>query len=562
MLTELYVEHFVLIDSLRLKFGRGLHVFTGETGAGKSLLLDATRFVLGQRASSGSIQRGADKALVEAVFEVADKPHVISQLAEWDIDVEDDMVIVSRTLYANGRSSCRVNGRNVTVQMLRSLGDALVEMQGQHESQSLLTSRYQRTLLDLFGKHTSLSHATADAYRTWRKRQEDLDQAQLSEGERARQIDILQFQINEIESADITPGEEDEVRAERSRLLAFGKLKGHLDILTAALEDPMYGAVTQLATAEGEIDEVIRQVPEAEEIRTLLQNARVNTEEAAFTLSKVASKMEADPDRLEEIENRLVVIRSLTRKYGPTSEEILTHLQNCKQSLRELMDHDALVESLELEVQQHKKRFLELAGKLHKARVRASKTLKDEVQNRLHHLHMNDARFEIKVSADEANTSENGYDEVEFLFSGNPGEPLMSLQKVASGGELSRTLLALKVVVADLEQVDTLIFDEIDAGVSGEAAYRVAKMLRELGRDRQVLCVTHAAQVAAAGHEHFQIVKNMVDGRAKTEVVPLSDVDRRDEVGRLLGAVVSDDTAFKHADALLESFRKDSITHV
>ncbi|MFB5191161.1 DNA repair protein RecN [Alicyclobacillus fastidiosus] len=561
MLTELYVENFVLIDSLRLEFGRGLHVFTGETGAGKSLLLDATRLALGGRASAASIQRGADHALVEAVFEVEANTPAARILADWEVDLDENTVIVSRSLYVNGRSTCRVNGRTVTVQMLKTLGDALVEMQGQHESQAMLTSRYQRTLIDLYGQHLDLVESTALSYRRVREARERLEAAQVSERERAQQIDILQFQIQEIEAADVTAGEEESLRAERQRLVAFEKFQSHVDEILSALEDPMHGAIAQLSVALHGAAELSIKVSDLEQVHEMISAAKANAEEAAFTTSKFASRLDVDPSRIQEIEDRLVAIRTLTRKYGPTLDDVLSHLMTSKAALNALMKHDEVIDACREELRDAQQAYLRLAERLSRARQEAAKRLQVQVQARLHDLHMNDARFEVSVTSDPDQWMEDGVDLVEFLFSGNPGEALAPLQKVASGGELSRTLLALKVVVADLEQVDTLIFDEIDAGVSGEAAQRVATMLRALGEHRQVLCVTHSAQVAAAGHEHFQIVKEMLDGRAHTVILGLDFTSRRDEIGRLLGAGVSDDTALRHADALLESFRKDTIAH-
>ncbi|EPZ48938.1 DNA repair protein RecN [Alicyclobacillus acidoterrestris] len=561
MLTELYVENFVLIDSLRLQFGRGLHVFTGETGAGKSLLLDATRLVLGGRASASAVQRGADNAYVEAVFEVPAKTLAANLLANWGIETEDGTVILSRTLYANGRTTCRVNGRTVTVQMLKSLGDALVEMQGQHESQTMLTTRYQRTLVDLYGKHEDLVDAVAQAYRQVRGAREQLAKAQVSERERAQQMDILQFQIAEIEAAGVEPGEEEALRAERQRLLAFAKLQTHIDALLSALEDPRVGAIAQLAAAYEESAVLSTKVSELTGIDEMIASARANVEEAAFTTNKFASRLQVDPNRLQEIEDRLANIRALTRKYGPTLDEVFAHLATSKEALQELVKHEETIAAYEDEVRVAENRYLELAGRLTTARERAAKRLQAEVQARLHELHMVDAQFVVSVERRPEEWSEDGQDVVDFLFSGNPGETLAPLQKVASGGELSRTLLALKLVVADIDEVETLIFDEIDAGVSGDAALRVAQMLRTLGRDRQVLCVTHSAQVAAAGHAHFQIVKETLAGRAKTTVAKLGSTARKEEIGRLLGAGVSDDTALRHAQALLESFRKDTMAH-
>lgn len=560
MLTELYVEHFVLIDALRLQFGQGLHVFTGETGAGKSLLLDATRLVLGGRANSSSIQRDAHHALVEAVFGIDEDSLSAKLLHEWEMDVQEGVVVLSRTLYRTGRTTCRVNGRTVTVQMLKTLGDTLVEMQGQHESHALLTEKYQKTLLDLYGRHQTLCREVADVYHKWKEATQVLKEAQVSERERAQQMDMLRFQIDEIERANVEPGEEDKIRDERQRLVAYGKLRTHLDSALLALEDTTKGAIAQLGVAETEVAEIVRRVRASEDIVGMLNTARANAEEAAFTLSRFVSSMDADPERLERLEDRLAILRSLMRKYGPSVEDVLSHLAQSEDELKQLLDYDQFIESHQQEVATHKSAYMVKSEELFSARLAAAATLQNEVELRLQQLRMGDVRFSVAVSHDENVMSEDGSDKVEFLFSGNPGEPLHSMQKVASGGELSRTLLALKVVVADLEQIDTLIFDEIDTGVSGDAALRVAELLRSLGRNRQVLCVTHSAQVSAAGHKHFQISKAAVGERVRTEVISLDDTARTQEVGRLLGAGISDNTAFQHAKALLTSFTKDAVS--
>lgn len=560
MLTELYVEHFVLIDALRLQFGQGLHVFTGETGAGKSLLLDATRLVLGGRASTSAIQRDASHALVEAVFEVNDDSLTAEILREWEIEPQEGIVIVSRTLYKTGRTTCRVNGRTVTVQMLKTLGDTLVEMQGQHESHALLTEKYQRTLLDLYGRHQTLCREVADAYRSYKETVALWQNAQVSERERAQQIDMLEYQINEIENANIETGEEDHIREERQRLIAFGKLRTHLDTALSALEDASNGAIAQLGVAQAEADELFRRIKSSDDVGLMLNTAKANAEEAAFTLSRFASSMEADPKRLEEIEDRLAILRGLMRKYGPSTADVLSHLSESKDQLMQLRNLDQLIDSYQQQVAEHKLVYQRKSGELYRARLEAAETLQNEVELRLQQLRMVDVRFSVSVTHDEGAMSDDGSDKVAFLFAGNPGEPLQSMQRVASGGELSRTLLALKVVVADLERIDTLIFDEIDTGVSGDAALRVAELLRSLGQHRQVLCVTHSAQVSAAGHEHFQISKDAVGDRLQTNVQSLNPKSRAHEVGRLLGAGISDTTALQHAEALLTSFTKNTVS--
>ncbi|WP_281758847.1 DNA repair protein RecN [Alicyclobacillus hesperidum] len=555
LLIELYVRNFVLIDELRLTFGKGLHVFTGETGAGKSLLFDATRAVLGARVSSQIVQVGADNALIEAVFAVGRNSACEELLEQWGIDY-DDVLVVSRTVYTSGRSQCRINGRAATVQMLRQVGQTLVEMQDQHESVALVTPVYQRRLLDLYGRHGEFLDATASAYIAWQSLVRELAQTQVTERERAQQIDMCRFQIEEIERVGVVAGEDDELREERQRLLAAQKLRGHVDVLANSLDDPRSGAIAQLTIAEQEAAELAERVQEFGQIHEFIVAAKIQVEEAAFTVSRYAGRLDVDPSRLAQIEDRLAQLRGLTRKYGATAAEIAEYLQRMKMKLAELESHEQRLATLEEQVTVMETQYIEAARRLHDARVETAKRLQVRVNEALHRLQMTDAQCEIAVRWQDSARSEDGMDDIQFLFRANRGQPLLPLQKVASGGELSRTLLAVKVVVADIEQIETLVFDEIDTGVSGDAAQRVAELLRELGSDKQVLCVTHSPQLAAAGHVHFEIHKEVVANATSTRVRQLEERERALEIGRLLGAGVSDETAVRHARALLESFRR------
>lgn len=557
MLQELYVRHFVLIDELRLHLDRGLHVLTGETGAGKSLVLDATRAILGGRIPGQVIAPGASSAIVEAVFDVTVNDAAQKLLEAWGIDHGGEIVI-SRTFQANGRAQNRVNGRSVTVHMLRELGDTLVELQDQHESIALMTSAYQRRLLDLYGQHEDLAAACAQAYRAWQEAVSAWREAQVSERERAQQIDLYALQVRELEEARLSPGEEDALRAERDRLKREQQVAESLGQMASLLDDGARGAISRLQEAERLAAALSPSSDRALEIAKLLESARVHAEEASFTLHRWLTRLSHDPARLEEIEERLALIRRLSRKYGSTTEEMLAHLERARAQLEAWTKHEERLVELEAEVVRREAAYREVAERLHEARVRAARSLAEAISRSLVRLSMAHAECEIEVHRREDAPSEHGLDEIRFLFRANPGQPSMPLQKVASGGELSRMLLAVKVVIANLERTDTLVFDEIDQGVSGEAALRVAEMLRELGEEKQVLCVTHSPQVAAAGHVHYLVVKRSDDGRTTSRVERLDEAGRIEEIGRLLGSDLSDETARVHARALLESFRSQS----
>ncbi|WP_206830994.1 DNA repair protein RecN [Alicyclobacillus fructus] len=557
MLQELYVRHFVLIDELRLHLDRGLHVLTGETGAGKSLVLDATRAILGGRVPGALPASGAEPAVVEAVFDIAENDAAQLLLESWGIDHAGEIVI-SRTFHANGRAQNRVNGRSVTVQMLRELGDTLVELQDQHESMALMTSPYQRRLVDLYGQHADLAASCAEAYRMWQDALRRLREAQVSERERAQQVDLYALQVRELEEARITPGEEDQLRAERDRLKREQQVAESLAQIASLLDDGAGGAIGRLQAAERIADTLSSASDRAAEIASLLETARVHAEEASFTLHRFLSRVSHDPARLEQIEERLALIRRLSRKYGSTTEEMLAHLERARAQLQAWTNHEERLAELEAEVAQRESSYRELAEQLHEARVRAARSLAEAITRSLRRLAMVHAECEIDVRRREDAPSEHGLDDIRFLFRANPGQPLMPLQKVASGGELSRMLLAVKVVIANLERTDTLVFDEIDQGVSGEAALRVAELLRELGQEKQVLCVTHSPQVAAAGHVHYLVAKESNANRALSRLERLDENGRIQEIARLLGSDLSDETARVHARALLESFRSQS----
>jgi len=556
MLQELYVRHFVLIDELRLQLDRGLHVLTGETGAGKSLVLDATRAILGGRVA-GPMASNGSPALVEAVFDVQANEAAERLLASWGIDHSGE-IVVSRTFHSNGRAQNRVNGRSVTVQMLRELGDTLVELQDQHESIALMTASYQRRLLDLYGQHEELAASCADAYRAWQDAVRQWREAQVSERERAQQIDLYALQVRELEEAGLRAGEEDELRAERDRLKREQQIAESFAQMAALLDDGKSGAIARLHEAERMAAALSTSSDRTEEIAKLLETARVHAEEASFTLHRFLSRVSHDPARLDEIEERLALIRRLSRKYGSTTEEMLAHLERARAQLDAWSKHEDRLAELEAEVERREAAYRDIAERLHEARVRAARSLGEAISHSLARLSMAHAECEIEVRSRVDAPSEHGWDEIRFLFRANPGQPLMPLQKVASGGELSRMLLAVKVVIANLERTDTLIFDEIDQGVSGEAALRVAEMLRELGQEKQVLCVTHSPQVAAAGHVHYLVAKESDAERAISRVTRLDDDGRIDEIARLLGSDLSDATARMHARALLESFRSQS----
>ncbi|KPV43266.1 DNA repair protein RecN [Alicyclobacillus ferrooxydans] len=562
MLAELSIRNVALIREVHLQFDRGLVVLTGETGAGKSIILDALGLLLGQRATSDLIRHGSDTAMVEGLFSVERQRDVIAPiLAEWAIPFEDDDdLIVTREIQQNGRTVCRVNGRLVTVQMLRQLGRHLVQQHGQHDQQGLLRADEQLRMLDLFGGYSDTLAEVRRLYDDWRSANEELETLRIDEQERTRRLDMLTFQIEEIEKARLSVGEEEPLREERQRLQHLDRILSSLQTALTAVdgESGKPGANSLLADAVHEIaaaagyDEALR------ESLTMLETAQVHAEEALRVLTRYMSGVDQDPNRIEAIEDRFAEIKGLERKYGATIEDVLNYLDEAKASRDALLHHEERIDAAVHRLNQISVKLGNASSRLHQRREAAAKEMSRRVETILRELDIPRAVFTITVASrtdDEGAPvfSASGSDEVAYFFSANRGEEPKLLSKVASGGELSRTLLAIKSVLSEVDDVATLVFDEIDSGVSGSAAVQLARHLSALGDRGQVLCVTHSAQIAASAASHWQILKKETPDATETDVKALDETGRVGEIARLLGSDAADGTATEHAKALLYS---------
>lgn len=563
MLAELTVHQIALIESLTLKLSNGLNAFTGETGAGKSIVLDAIGLLIGNRASTDMIRYGSEKAYVEGLFLVQDanRDRLNELLDDWGLErLDEGQCVVTRELFRSGRTVCRVNGRIVTVQMLRELGERLVQQHGQHDQQGLLRTEEQLRLLDLYGKHHNLLEQVRKGYLHVSSIQERWDKARLDEQEKVRRLDMLNFQIDEISEAKLVPGEEEQLRAQRVRLQHTERVMMGLDNALRAVDglERQPGAYELLVEASQEVAAAAEYHPELREAVQLLESAQIYTEEASRLLSRHRSATDEDPSQLEAVEERLVLIRSLERKYGVSINEVLNYLQTAISERRELERLEEHRHELAQELTAARAELLGFAKALQQGRRKSAEKLSQGVEQVLRQLNMPSAQMSIQLETKGAEHSPdigpNGMDSVAFLFSANKGEPAKPLQRIASGGELSRTLLALKSVLADVDDLDTLIFDEIDAGVSGLAAEQIGRQLRTLGQSHQVLCVTHSPQIAAAAQVHFGIEKQERESDTTTDVRLLDDTGRIRELARLLGSSLADATAERHARALLESY--------
>jgi len=570
MLAELTVKQFALIEEVRLSLEPGLNILTGETGAGKSILLDALSLILGGRASSDLVRKGADRASIEALFAVSLPSELSELLEEYGIEAEDGQLIVSRELSVSGKNVCRINGRMVTVQMLKLFGQYLIHMHGQHEHQTLSDPREQLALIDAYGGDAllALREETAAAYHEYREAKQRLHAAKVGEQERIQRIDILRFQADEIREAHLRVGEDVDLDDERRRLAHSEKLYAAAN---NSYERLYAGAgrnasvLDQLNSTINDLEGVTRYDEGLSPVLELVKTALYHVEEAAHTLRSYRDEVEFNPGRLAHIEERLNVLKKLQRKYGESVEDILAHLARVVDQLSGLEHYEENLERLEKDVDRTARRLAKSAVALSKARRSVAQELSEDVMDELAELMMPKVQFAVTftqiqeqdglpIGERRVHVSEFGIDRVDFLFSSNPGEPLRPLAKIASGGELSRTMLAIKSILANADNVGTLIFDEVDTGISGRAAQAVAEKLAHIGQTRQVLCVTHLPQVAAMADTHYLIQKQQGE-RTHTEVFALSADERVQEIARMLSGAELTATTLRHAEEMVEQAR-------
>lgn len=531
MLTELAVENFALVEKLRIHFGPGLNLLTGETGAGKSILLGALGMVLGERTGVDCVRYGSDRARVEAVFTLDGVPaQLLEALDTLGIEAEEGTLILTRELQASGKSTARINGRIVTVGTLKAVGDVLVDIHGQHAHQSLLQSERHVEILDAWAESEPLRAKVHEAYQARRAIEEERANLLRDARERARNLDLLAFQRDEIDAAALRPGEEEEAAAERARLAGAERLHAAAN---AAYEGLRSGALDALSRAVAEIERAARIDERLKSLLDTLQCALYGAEDAAREARSYRDAIEFNPVRLDEIEARLDQLKTLKRKYGDSIEEILAYRQEISGRLDVLENADARLADLEASLNGASATLDACARRLTDHRTEAASGLASSIQNELGALAMAATRFAVAIEP--CFPGPGGADTVEFLISPNPGEPLKPLAKIASGGEISRVMLALKSVLARMHIVPTLVFDEVDSGIGGRTAGVLAEKLRTLADAAQVVCITHLPQVAARGQTHFFIEKRETGGRTTVSVTALDAESRVGELARMLG---------------------------
>lgn len=546
MLDCLHIENIAVIEQADIRFHTGFNVLTGETGAGKSIIIDAINAVLGERVSRELVRTGSDTAHVTALF---------CELSPWTVDKlealgfppdEDGNLLIGRTLSATGKASCSVNGRPATAALLREIGKLLVDLHGQHENHALLSPEKHIEYLDRFGNPTQELQHYQTIFEQWKSVQKQLKTADMDESEKARRLDMLQYQICEIEAANLRVGEQEELLSRRTLYRNAEKVAGSLGEAQVLMlgDENQNGTLSMAQQAVSALQQAARYMEQASPIAEQLRNAVYEMDAAAEELRGMAELLDFDSSELDATENRLEVLRNLTAKYGSDEQEILAFLQKAKEEYEQIELSDEHLQRLSADERVLREKLRQAASVLTEKRLAIAEEFSQRVKEQLMFLDM--PQVSLKVAHETVEFTANGADKLEFLMSANVGEPPKPIARIASGGELSRIMLAMKSVLADADDIDTLIFDEIDTGISGRAAQKVGVKLRQTAdsgdgaRHRQVLCVTHLAQIAALAQQHCLIQKSVRDGRTFTDVTILDKTGREQELARIIGGTVTE----------------------
>ncbi len=550
MLQRLYIENIAVIEKTDIEFGNGFNVLTGETGAGKSIVIDAISAVLGRRTSRELVRTGAESAFVSATFvnlgDIAKKA-----LKDLEISFEDELIL-EREFTLSGKNICKINSRPTTISVLREVSKFLINIHGQHESYELMSPDLHIGYIDSYGEHEQLLSDYRTVYTEYRDVSKVLSQKDSDERDRLRRADLLRFQIEELEAAEIVVGEYQNLCEERKVLENAQKLREMLSNAAYFLKGDggeYPGAVSLLSNSSDEVTNASNYMDSIQNLSERLRSCYYELEDISSEISFLAESIEDNPYRLEEVELRLDLLSRLMKKYGDGEDELLTYLENIKSELYLIESFEEDREKLLIKQNDLYLKATKLAQKLSDERRKTSDKFSGEVMKRMKLLNMPSAT--VEVSQITGDLSETGIDTVEFLVSTNAGEPVKPVAKVASGGELSRMMLSIKTVLSEKEPTDTLIFDEVDSGISGSAALRVGNALKDVSNSCQVLCVTHLPQIAAMAQSHYLIKKSEDKGRTYTNVLPLDKEGRIEELSRIIGGDIITDTARNYANELL-----------
>ena len=549
MLSLLHIENIAVIECADITFDSGFNILTGETGAGKSIVIDAISAILGERAYRDMIRTGTNKASVRAVFTNVPK---LSWFEDNGVEYDPE-TIIQREVHLDGKNICRVNGALVTVSILRKLGIQLINIHGQHDSASLFDENNHLGFLDAFAENQSLRDTYAEKFDAVAKLRKEIERLHMDESEKLRRMETLRYQINEISKANLQAGEDETLEQRRKILQNAEKLSDGIHTAVECLYggDDTDGAASLLAEAERELARLARYTDAYHELHEKVADLMYQVQDAAEELRDARDDLSYSADELEQIESRLDIIHRLRRKYGSSCEEILEYLEKAQKELDEIEFADDHVERLKLKCEKAEKQAWDAAIALRNNRIAAAKELSERILTELAQLDMPRVQFSCNFTETELTTI--GADLIAFYMSANAGEALKPLSKVASGGELARIMLAMKNVLAEQDQVATLIFDEVDTGVSGRAAQKVAEKLRSVAKTKQVLCVTHLPQLAALANTHLLIAKEERSGRTYTTVTPLDLEGRKRELARIIGGANITETTLKSAEEMLNA---------
>lgn len=558
MLVEMTIENFAIIESLTLSFHEGMTTLTGETGAGKSIIIDALGLLAGSRASVDVIRQGADRCHLEGVFDWPKNPQFFSLMQELLVNQEEDYLVVQRDIALNGKSICRVNGHVMTLANLKRIGRFLVDIQGQNEHQSLLQADQHQRLLDEFGGsdfQLALTEYKA-LYKEWQALAKTVLSRKKNEQSYVQRLDMLRYQVDEIEQAELVSGEEESLTEERDKLLNFQKIVDTFASVHQLLSTDDHGVLDNVSLAANELESVASFGKEYELLSESLTTVYYQLQDVAADLSRQMDILEFDEQRLHQIEDRLEIIHQLKRKYGESVEFILAYYEKISLELLETAQSDGQLDQLESLVKEKEEQVAKKAAILHENRKEIARRLEKAIMNELRELYMEHTQFAVRFEALSQGYNEFGKDDVLFYLSANPGEPLRPLEKVASGGEISRILLALKTVFSTSQELTSIVFDEVDTGVSGRVAQAIAEKISQIGRRSQVLCITHLPQVAAFADFQYFISKTVQNNRTKTTVVELTKEERVEEIARMLAGAEVTTLTKEHAKELLRLAQK------
>lgn len=562
MLCELHIKNVAVIDEITIDFYHGFNVLTGETGAGKSILIDAINMAMGGRANKDLIRNGTEYALADAAFSINEKIRPL--LEELGVEAEEDLLVLSRQIGMDGKSRCRINGRLVPLNILRELGQALLTIHGQHDNQALFVPKTHLHFVDEYGNLQESLQRYQKVYSAYQEATERLASLSFNEGEKARKMDLLSFQIGEITEAKLRDGEEEELEERRIFLnnaetiaenvhAAYGSLYGS--------EEEGFSSYDLLQNAVRNLERVTNFDEKLSGFYDRLSSVLADMEDVTYDLKSYMEGIDFEPGELDRIEERLHQLFGLKRKYGNSVGEILAYLEKAEEERRAIEQNEELLVQVNREIAELKEQLVKEAESLTKERRIAAHKLEGAIMQELADLDMQKMRFSVRIEDRTDGEGDivygtSGADQIEFLISGNPGEALKPLSKIASGGEMSRIMLAMKSVLSDINAPDTMIFDEIDTGVSGRAAQKIAEKICRLAQKKQILCITHLAQIAGMADHHYCIEKHVDEERTVTFVTELSDDERKMELARIIGGVKVTELTLKAAQEMLEMAEK------